>query len=104
MIEHLNTLQRAGVACVKIEGRMKKPEYVAAVTRCSRTDERFMRGGKNIVDGMQSFLLPGSVYRHSANDSEGNLMSTEQAMLAHIALYKADNKLGRLYDFSKSKA
>ena len=53
---------------------------------------------------MQSFLLPGSVYRHSANDSEGNLMSTEQAMLAHIALYKADNKLGRLYDFSKSKA
>ena len=30
-----------------------------------RTDERFMRGGKNIVDGMQSFLLPGSVYRHS---------------------------------------
>ena len=60
--------------------------------------------GKNIVDGMQSFLLPGSVYRHSANDSEGNLMSTEQAMLAHIALYKADNKLGRLYDFSKSKA
>lgn len=69
-----------------------------------RTDERFMRGGKNIVDGMQSFLLPGSVYRHSANDSEGNLMSTEQAMLAHIALYKADHKLGRLYDFSKSKA
>lgn len=64
-----------------------------------RTDERFMRGGKNIVDGMQSFLLPGSVYRHSANDSEGNLMSTEQAMLAHIALYKADHKLGRLYDF-----
>ncbi|HAY19996.1 MAG TPA: hypothetical protein DCY17_04230, partial [Clostridiales bacterium] len=69
-----------------------------------RTDERFMRGGKNIVDGMQSFLLPGSVYRHSANDSEGNLMSTEQAMLAHIALYKADHKLGRLYDFSKHKA
>ena len=36
MIEHLNALQRAGVACVKIEGRMKKPEYVAAVTRCYR--------------------------------------------------------------------
>ena len=66
-----------------------------------RTDVRFMRGGKNIVDGMQSFLRPGSVYRHSADDSEGNLTSTEQAMLAHIALYKADNKLGRPTRFFK---
>lgn len=69
-----------------------------------RTDERFMRNGKSLVDGMQSFLLPGSVYRHSMHDSTGNLMSTEQAMLAQIALYKADNDLGRLYDFSSPAA
>lgn len=36
MIEHLNALRKAGVECVKIEGRMKKPEYVATVTRCYR--------------------------------------------------------------------
>ncbi|MBR5947030.1 MAG: U32 family peptidase [Clostridia bacterium] len=36
MIEHLRELESAGVCCVKLEGRMKKPEYVAAVTRCYR--------------------------------------------------------------------
>ena len=36
MLEQLPALQRAGVACVKIEGRMKKSEYVATVTRCYR--------------------------------------------------------------------
>lgn len=36
MIEHLDELEKAGVCCVKLEGRMKKPEYVAAVTACYR--------------------------------------------------------------------
>ncbi|MCH5278568.1 MAG: U32 family peptidase [Christensenellaceae bacterium] len=36
MLEHLSALRDAGVACVKIEGRMKKPEYVAIVTRAYR--------------------------------------------------------------------
>ncbi len=36
MLDELDALKRAGVACVKLEGRMKKPEYVAAVTRCYR--------------------------------------------------------------------
>lgn len=36
MIEHLDKLEKAGVCCVKLEGRMKKPEYVAAVTKCYR--------------------------------------------------------------------
>lgn len=37
MIEHLAELENAGVCCIKIEGRMKKTEYVAAVTRCYRS-------------------------------------------------------------------
>lgn len=36
MIEHLAELEKAGVCCIKLEGRMKKPEYVAAVTSCYR--------------------------------------------------------------------
>lgn len=36
MLSELDKLKKAGVACVKIEGRMKKPEYVATVTRCYR--------------------------------------------------------------------
>ena len=36
MLNELNALKAAGVACVKIEGRMKKSEYVATITRCYR--------------------------------------------------------------------
>ena len=32
LAQHLQELQKMGVACVKIEGRMKRPEYVAVVT------------------------------------------------------------------------
>ena len=37
LIEELNELSLMGVASVKIEGRMKRPEYVAVVTRIYRT-------------------------------------------------------------------
>ncbi|MEG2120051.1 MAG: U32 family peptidase, partial [Pseudoflavonifractor sp.] len=33
LANHLSELRRMGVSCVKIEGRMKRPEYVAIVTR-----------------------------------------------------------------------
>ena len=41
MIEHLNALQRAGVACVKIEGRMKKP---FSCTKLSRSGSAMSSG------------------------------------------------------------
>ncbi len=36
-MEHLWDLRRLGVASLKIEGRMKRPEYVAVVTKAYRT-------------------------------------------------------------------
>ncbi len=36
MIGHIKELEDAGIACIKIEGRMKRAEYVAAVTRAYR--------------------------------------------------------------------
>ena len=33
MVSHLRELKKMGMACIKIEGRMKRPEYVAVVTR-----------------------------------------------------------------------
>lgn len=36
MIEHLADMERAGVDCIKLEGRMKRAEYVAVVTRAYR--------------------------------------------------------------------
>lgn len=37
VIEHLNTLRNLGVASFKIEGRMKRPEYVAGTVNACRT-------------------------------------------------------------------
>ena len=36
MIEHINDMEKAGVCCVKLEGRMKRAEYVAVITRAYR--------------------------------------------------------------------
>lgn len=36
LIDHLSELREAGIRSVKIEGRMKRPEYVATVTRIYR--------------------------------------------------------------------
>ena len=33
LVHHLRDLRKMGVACLKLEGRMKRPEYVAIVTR-----------------------------------------------------------------------
>ncbi|HEU4564225.1 MAG TPA: DUF3656 domain-containing protein [Gemmatimonadaceae bacterium] len=35
-VEHLEEIAAAGVSCLKVEGRKKKPEYVATVTRSYR--------------------------------------------------------------------
>jgi len=44
LVEYLDALSSAGVACVKIEGRMKRPEYTAIVTGIYA---RAIRDGKN---------------------------------------------------------
>ena len=41
MLHHLPELIRSGVASLKIEGRMKRPEYVATVVPVSYTHLKF---------------------------------------------------------------
>lgn len=44
-IDHIGDLARAGVSSLKIEGRLKRPEYVATVTRQYRQAiDRYMQG------------------------------------------------------------
>ncbi len=44
LVEYLEALDKAGVACIKIEGRMKRPEYTAIVTEIYA---KAMREGKS---------------------------------------------------------
>ena len=46
----LDELRRMGIASIKIEGRMKRPEYVAIVTRAYRT---VLNGGKLMPSDLQ---------------------------------------------------
>jgi putative protease len=48
--EHLADLASAGVTCLKVEGRKKRPEYVATVSRTYRTAlDRLSRGESPVV-------------------------------------------------------
>lgn len=75
LIEYLTELQRAGVASLKIEGRMKRPEYVAVVTRSYRQvldrleEDPGYRPGPEVKDRLlrifnrnfsSGYLIPGN--------------------------------------------
>ena len=47
--EHLDELAEVGVSCLKIEGRKKKPEYVATVTRTYRDFLRRIERGERVA-------------------------------------------------------
>jgi len=50
-LEVLPDLIRAGVASLKIEGRLKTPEYVANITRVYRQAlDRILSGGRALAD------------------------------------------------------
>ncbi len=44
--DHLQSIAEAGVGCLKVEGRKKKPEYVATVTKSYRTWLNQLRDGE----------------------------------------------------------
>ena len=58
LLKHIDGLRRAGVATLKIEGRMKRPEYVAAaVTACraARDGEEFDEASLRAVFSREGF-------------------------------------------------
>lgn len=58
LLEHLPGLQKAGVASLKIEGRMKRPEYVAVVTSVYRQALDLLPSGPdaNVIAGLKKKL------------------------------------------------
>ena len=58
--EHLAAIADAGIGCLKIEGRKKKPEYVATATRSYRTflndlasSPQIIQNGMILTQGIQ---------------------------------------------------
>ena len=65
-----------------------------------RTDTRFVKNGKSALDGLLQYQVDGGMFRHTL-DGEADVMATEQAALALIALERLDAKANRLYDFTE---
>lgn len=84
-IAYLPRLIEAGVKCLKIEGRMKSPEYVATVTRIYRkyidmvlNDSEFIIDEKDINDLMQVFNRGGFSNGHLDSKSNKELIFPEK--------------------------
>lgn len=80
-LEYLPQLVKAGVSCLKIEGRMKTPEYVATVTRIYRKyldlalkGESFEIDNIDKKDLLQVFNRGGFSSGHLVGDSNKNLV------------------------------
>lgn len=63
----------------------------------SETDERFCKSEHSAVDGLLSYQMESGMFRHSQDGNE-NVMATEQAALALIALERFDSGASRIYD------
>ena len=67
-----------------------------------RTDGRFVKNGNSAMDGLLRYRTQSGMFRHTL-DGEEDVMATEQAALALIAVQRLDAKENRLYDFTEIK-
>ena len=65
-----------------------------------RTDMRFVKNSRSAMDGLLQYQTQSGMFKHSLG-GEDDVMATEQAALALIALERLDAKANRLYDFTE---
>lgn len=102
-LEFIPDLINAGVTCLKIEGRMKNPEYVATVTRIYRKYIDLAESGKKyIIDEvdrktlLQVFNRGMSSSGHLSNEPNKNLIFKEKP--SNMGLF-----LGKVEKYNKNK-
>ena len=102
-LEFLPQLVNAGVSCLKIEGRMKTPEYVATVTRIYRKYLDLAISGQSYIideqdkkDLLQVFNRGGFSTGHLDNTPNRNLIYKEKPN--NMGIY-----LGKVSNFNNSK-
>ena len=102
-LEHLPQLIKSGITSFKIEGRMKKPEYVATVTRIYRKYIDLILSGKNFEINPQDKKELLQVFNRGGSSS-GHLDSSENRSL--IFKEKPNNMglfLGTVSNFNNNK-
>lgn len=103
-IDNLKELIDAGVTSFKIEGRMKKPEYVATVTSIYRkyideiinTNKNVELSSSDLTDLMQVFNRGSFSHGHLDNLPNKNLIFKEKPN--NMGIY-----IGKVYDYNENK-
>ena len=102
-LEYIPSLINAGVSCLKIEGRMKSPEYVATVTRIYRkyidlamSRKPYLINQLDKKDLMQVFNRGMSSCGHLSNKANKSLVFKDKPN--HMGLF-----LGTIQKYNKSK-
>ena len=63
-------------------------------------DPRFIKGGVSILSALEGFRRDDGGYVHTKDQSSGDYMATQQAMLALIAVYRLRSGGDPIYDLS----
>ncbi len=63
----------------------------------STEDTRFVKNGRNIVDRLLDYRTADGGFKHKQEDTDANLMATEQAFLALAAVKRAKDGKSALY-------
>ena len=102
-LDYLSNLVNAGVSCLKIEGRMKTPEYVATVTRIYRkyldlaiTNQVFKISEQDKKDLLQVFNRGGFSSGHLTENANQNLVYKSKSN--NMGIY-----LGTISNFNANK-
>lgn len=64
-------------------------------------DERFIINGTSIFDGLNRFRQEDGSYAHIASDEGGDLMATQQSLLALEAVYRLRQEGTWIFDFTE---
>ena len=101
LIDYLNELESMGVSSAKIEGRMKRPEYVAAATaacRCAldgKVDDKLNAAIKDVfsrsgfTDGYYTSKLGGEMFGIRTKD---DVLSSKDALSFIHTLYRSERQ------------
>ena len=102
-LDYIPNFIKSGVHCLKIEGRMKSPEYVATVTRIYRkyidlaqSNEHYVIDKNDKKELMQVFNRGMSSSGHLSNEPNRNLIFKDKPN--NMGLY-----LGKVQNYNKNK-
>ncbi|MCX7903881.1 MAG: DUF3656 domain-containing protein [Caloramator sp.] len=94
-LEHIEKLIKAGVKSLKIEGRMKRPEYVATVVSAYRRAIDGILTEKDKEDVVKIFNRGGFTTAYLFNESGHKMMSYENPKNWGVLLGKVISKKGK---------